>query len=422
MRFIYQIYLVMKHYIVSLACFSLFLLSSCQKKTIPSFQYDFTSIATDIKTLADDKMEGREIGTKGEKIAGDFIASRFSRIGLVPAGDKGSYFHSFTRKKNLNPHGEDSEIGVQIEGRNVIGMIDNGAKQSIIIGGHYDHLGYGAESSLYTGEPAIHNGADDNSSGVAGVLSLAQNLKNHHSKKYNYVFICFSGEEKGLWGSNYYVKQIDASSVQCMINMDMIGRLNAERKLAISGVGTTAEWKKILESDNKLKFSLKLEESGMGPSDHASFYNAGIPVLAFFTGQHGDYHKPSDDAHLINYKGVEDIVSYIYAVVDDVDDMTKLPFAKTKDDTKEKMNFSVTLGVMPDYLFDGKGMKIDGVKDGKPAALAGMLKGDIVVQMGDIQVTDMQSYMKCLSHFKAGDKVPVKFLRDGQEMTKDVQF
>ncbi|MEZ4911112.1 MAG: M20/M25/M40 family metallo-hydrolase [Saprospiraceae bacterium] len=412
----------MKQYFCLFVFSILLLLVSCQKKAVPDFQYDFTSISDDIITLSDDKMEGREIGTKGEKLAGDFIASRFSKIGLIPAGDNGSYFQTFTRKKNLNPHGEESEIGVQVEGRNVIGMIDNGADQSIIIGGHYDHLGYGAEGSLYSGEPAIHNGADDNSSGVAGVLSLAQNLKKKHSKKYNYIFICFSGEEKGLWGSNYYVKKVEPNAIQCMINMDMIGRLNGERKLAISGVGTTPEWKKTLESSNQTKLSLKLEESGMGPSDHASFYNAGIPVLAFFTGQHGDYHKPSDDAHLINYKGVEDIVHYIYNVVDKVDDMPKLPFVKTKDETKERMNFSVTLGVMPDYLFDGKGMKIDGVKDGKPAALAGMQKGDIVVKMGDIQVIDMQSYMKCLSHFKPGDKVSVIVLRDGNEMTKDVQF
>ena len=402
--------------------FLILLTSSCQRKSVPSFNYNYSSINKDIETLADDAMEGREIGTRGEKLASDYIASRFSGLGLKPAGDPGSYFQTFSRRLNKNPHGEESDHGAMIEGRNVVAMIDNGAASSIVIGGHYDHLGYGSEGSLYTGEPAIHNGADDNSSGVAGVLSLAENIKKSNLKNYNYVFICFSGEEKGLWGSNYFVKQSNPTEFDCMVNMDMIGRLNAEKKLAISGVGTSPDFKKLLESENGKKFSLKLEESGVGPSDHTSFYNAGVPVLAFFTGQHSDYHKPSDDAHLINYNGIEDIVTYIFGVVSDLDKMPKLTYVKTKDETKERMSFSVTLGVMPDYLFDGKGMKIDGVKDGKPASVAGMEKGDIVVKMGEMQVVDMQTYMKCLSFFKPGDKVAVKIIRNGEEMMKDVQF
>lgn len=160
----------------------------------------------------------------------------------------------------------------------------------------------------------------------------------------------------------------------------------------------------------------------MGPSDHASFYNAGIPVLAFFTGQHSDYHKPSDDHININYNGTIDVVQYIYNVVSTLDTREKLPFVKTKDETQARMAFTVTLGVMPDYLYDGKGMKIDGTKDGKPAQLAGLQKGDIVIKMGDLDVPDMQAYMKCLSLFKPGQTIDVVIIRDNKEMTKKVSF
>lgn len=207
-----------------------------------------------------------------------------------------------------------------------------------------------------------------------------------------------------------------------MVNMDMIGRLNEERKLAISGIGTSPVFESVLDNIKKPKFSIKKDLSGMGPSDHASFYNAEIPVLAFFTGQHSDYHKPSDDAHLINYEGVKDIVEYIYTVVSTLETKEKLPFTKTKDESQTRMAFTVTLGVMPDYLYDGIGLKLDGVKDGKPAQIAGLEKGDIVIKMGELDVPDMQSYMKCLSIFKPGQTVEVRFLRGGKEMSKQVTF
>ncbi len=144
--------------------------------------------------------------------------------------------------------------------------------------------------------------------------------------------------------------------------------------------------------------------------------------MAFFTGQHSDYHKPSDDAHLINYEGVYDIVDYIYQVVVSLEGKGKLPFTKTKDESQARMAFSVTLGVMPDYLYDGVGLKLDGVKDGKPAQVSGLIKGDIITKMGELEVPDMQSYMKCLSIFKPGQTIDVKFLREGKEMIKSVTF
>jgi len=416
----------MKQRQIFILFFTLIILSlSCSKKLSYPIELPKQNLAIDIITLSSDEMEGREIGTIGERKAGEYIANRFDEIGLDPAGDGNTYFQTFTRKKSGNPHGDETTTtGLNVTGRNVLGFINNNAPSTVIVGGHYDHLGYGEEGSLHAGDPAIHNGADDNSSGVAGVLYLAESIKKSDFKKHNYLFICFSGEEKGLWGSNYFVNNtaLDKKTFNYMINMDMIGRLNKERKLAISGIGTSPEFETILDAIKIPKFSIKKDLSGMGPSDHATFYNAEIPVLAFFTGQHSDYHKPSDDANLINYEGVKDIVEYIYTVVSTLEKKEKLPFNKTKDESQTRMAFTVTLGVMPDYLYDGIGLKLDGVKDGKPAHLAGLIKGDIVIKMGELDVPDMQAYMKCLSIFKPGQTIDVKFIRDGKEMVKQVTF
>jgi hypothetical protein len=398
--------------------------SACSPKVKYPIEFPKQNIAMDIITLSSDDMEGREIGTEGERKAADYISGRFKALGLTPMGDDNTYFQHFTRKMNKNPHGDDTGSGPEVKGKNVVGFVNNNAKNTVIIGGHYDHLGYGHEGSLYTGDLAIHNGADDNASGVAGVLYLAEAVQKAGLKNNNYLFICFSGEEKGLWGSNYFINNtaLDKKTFNYMVNMDMIGRLNAERKLSISGVGTSPVFETIIDGVKTPKFSVKKEMSGMGPSDHASFYNAEIPVLAFFTGQHSDYHKPSDDHQFINYSGITDIVHYIYSVVSTLDKNDKLPFVKTKDESQTRMAFTVTLGVMPDYMYDGKGMKIDGTKDGKAAHLAGIQKGDIVIKMGELDVPDMQSYMKCLSLFKPGQTVDVTILREGKPLVKKVTF
>ena len=166
-----------------------------------------------------------------------------------------------------------------------------------------------------------------------------------------------------------------------------------------------------------------LSESGVGPSDHTSFYLKDIPVLHFFTGQHDDYHKPSDDADKVNYEGMEQIGIYISALISNLDDDGKLKFTKTKDpDPSSSPRFSVTLGVVPDYLFDGEGMRISGVKEGRTADIAGMLEGDIVIKMGKIEVTDMQSYMEGLASFKKGDKTTVVVKRGEKTLKKTVKF
>lgn len=404
--------------------FIIFLIAfiSCKKEVTIE-----TKIKEDVSFLADDKLEGRQTGTEGEKLAADYISKRFENLGLSPKGTTG-FLQPFSFKPKAHPHAKvkfsEEKTKETITGNNVIGYLDNNAENTIVIGAHYDHLGYGSEGSLYRGkEKQIHNGADDNASGIAVMLNLISKLKKKNTNN-NYLFMAFSGEEMGLLGSNFFVKNptIDIKSVNYMINMDMVGRLKKDSALAVYGVGTSPIFKKTLEDDAKNKFRLVLKESGVGPSDHTSFYLADIPVLHFFTGQHEDYHKPTDDIELLNYDGMYLISDYLFAIISDLDDDAKLAFTKTKNETQKGTDFKVTLGVVPDYLFDGKGMQISGVTEEKPAHKAGIKKGDIVIKMGDIEVNSMMDYVKSLSKFEKGASTKVIIIRDGKEIALNVTF
>ncbi|MBN3581308.1 M28 family peptidase [Algoriphagus aestuarii] len=397
-------------------------LASCN--SIPSQETLLKGLTKDVSFLAADELGGRAIGTEGEQKAADYLAAAFQEIGLSPKGTEG-YYQPFTVSKPTNPH-EEAVIGADgegVTGRNVIGFIDNESENTIVIGAHFDHLGMGESGSLHRGDAAIHNGADDNASGTAALVALARILK-HEDHNNNFLFIAFSGEENGLWGSNYYVKNptIDLEAVNYMINMDMVGRLNAEKTLAINGVGTSPSFVPALDLANADSLKLVNSDSGVGPSDHTSFYLQDLPVLHFFTGQHEDYHKPSDDSELINYEGLLLVVNYIDRLIDQLDTSPKLAFTKTKDSNGDSPRFTVSLGVVPDYLFDGKGMRIDGVSEDKPAEAAGLMKGDIVVQMGDSTIVDMMSYMRALSAFQKGDETSVSFERNGEKKEVKVVF
>jgi len=382
------------------------------------------SLREDIAFLANDSLAGRETGTPQELQAAQYLKNRMESIGLSPKGNAGTYFQTFTFKPKKDPHSEAEFVSGDntITGTNVIGYIDNKSNKTVIIGAHYDHLGMGGEGSLYAEGEAIHNGADDNASGVGVMLKLAEKLKDSLTGS-NYLFMAFSGEEMGLLGSNYFCKNptIDLGRANFMINMDMVGRLRQDKTLAISGTGTTPIWNQVLNANNS-GFKLVLSESGVGPSDHTSFYLQDIPVLHFFTGQHEDYHKPSDDFEKLNYKGMELIGDYILTIIQELDDSKKLAFRKTKNESEEVPRFKVGLGVMPDYLFDGKGMRIDGISEDRPAAVAGLQKGDVVVQLGDSTVTDMMSYMRALSAFEEGDSANIVVDREGNRIEAKVKF
>jgi hypothetical protein len=377
-----------------------------------------------ISFLASDKLKGRGTSSPEELLAAKYIAKQFKALGLKSF--QPDYLKSFTYKKANNPH-DSIGSGEMLTAYNVVGFLDNKAPNTIVIGAHYDHLGLGHDHNSLDANPEgkIHNGADDNASGTAGVIELARYFAmNGQIENNNFLFICFSGEELGLLGSKKYCENpdVDLKSINYMLNMDMIGRLNdSTHKLLVYGVGTSPSWVPLINS-LKSDFSIKQDSSGIGPSDQTSFYLKDIPVLHFFTGQHSDYHKPGDDVEKINIKGEVKVLQYIVEIIENTLNQSKLTFLKTKIPDTGKVSFKVTLGVMPDYTFEGEGMRIDGVTDGKPAAKAGIQKGDVVVQLGNEPTRDVQTYMKVLSKFKKGDTTKVKVKRGTEVLEMDVTF
>lgn len=380
-------------------------------------------LQVDVVYLASDLLQGRETGTPGEALAARYIATRFEDLGLAPGGSDGGWFQPFDFRFNANPHAS-SEEGELRTGRNVIGVLDRGAARTVVIGAHYDHLGYGGAGSREPGETLIHNGADDNASGVAALLEIARQLTLSDARQNNYLFIAFSGEELGLYGSKHFLKgpPVPLGQINYMINLDMVGRLNEERVLAVNGTGTSPAWEAALDAASA-GLDLKKHPSGLGPSDHASFYLEDIPVLHLFTGQHVDYHKSTDDSDLINYAGLSDVASFAVDVIEALDGAGALAFTKTQDeDQSRRTSFKVSLGVMPDYVASGEGVRLDAVLDGRPAAKAGLQKGDVVIRLGDVEVTDINAYMEALAQFEEGDVTTVIVKRGDEIIEKEIRF
>jgi len=317
---------------------------------------------------------------------------------------------------------------------NVVGYIDNGAASTIVLGAHFDHLGRGEDgNSREVEHPGqIHNGADDNASGTAALIELARLLKNSKYRNNNYLFIAFSGEELGLYGSKYFTGHptIDLGTVNFMINMDMVGRLSdSSHVLTIGGYGTSPSWGELYQLpgkkrlyDNDLVF--RFDSSGTGPSDHTSFYLKNIPVLFYFTGLHPDYHKPTDDFGKINYVGEMNVVKHIMSLIEAEDRQKgKLVFTKTREtQSGSSARFSVTLGIMPDYTFGGTGVRIDGVSDKRPAQKAGLQTGDVILSIGNYKTGTLEQYMEALGKFKKGEKAIVTYGRAAQTFSATVEF
>ena len=384
------------------------------------------NIMPHISYLSSDELNGRRTSTKDELKAAKYIAEQFEAMQLEAKGNKG-YYYDFTFKYTPKVH-DTTTNGLKVrKGRNVVAFLDNDAPHTVVIGAHYDHLGYGQDGNSLDANPKdrIHNGADDNASGVAGVIELARYFRlNGIKEKCNFLFMTFSGEELGLLGSKKWCENpsYPLDKINYMVNMDMIGRFNdTTKKLLIYGVGTSSEWIPTLDKLST-NFSVKYDSAGVGPSDQTSFYLKDIPVLHFFTGQHSDYHKPTDDANKINISGEAQILELIVDLVYQMNEKPKLTFYKTASSESTKISFKVTMGVMPDYAFDGKGMRLDGVTDGKPASKAGLEQGDIIIELGGKSIESVQDYMKILSAYQKGDNAQVIFLRNSQRMDTQVTF
>jgi hypothetical protein len=351
----------------------------------------------------------------------------------------------------------------EVSAWNVVGILDGSdptlKNETIVIGAHYDHLGRGGEGSLAPREGDIHHGADDNASGVAGVLELARIFSGQHPRpRRTLVFIAFSGEEEGLLGSNYYVNHpiVPLANTVAMINMDMIGRMK-NNNLIIGGVGTAGGWRSMIEaqnlvqgltvtagaatgpkpsqsngvpmvvaangrtivaSDSAKQFALTLSEDGFGPSDHSSFYAKQIPVLFLWTGTHEDYHKPSDTADKINYDDEARILSLVARLIKNIDNNDKPPVytvAKTES-TGRSTGFRVYLGTIPNYADSNDGLLLDGVREDSPAAKAGLKAGDRIMKLAGRDVHNVYDYTYALGEMKAGQEYEVELLRGGERL------
>ncbi len=351
---------------------------------------------------------------------------------------------------------------------NVVGILDGSdpvlKNEVIVIGAHYDHLGRGGSGSLATREGDIHHGADDNASGVAGMLELARIFSSEQAKmKRTLVFMAFSGEEEGLLGSNFYVNHpiVPLGQTVAMINMDMIGRMK-ERKLMIGGVGTSQEWRDLIATANLARsmnvtaassgaqtqsggvniqtkavpvvvaangqavvnfdptkqFDLTLNEDGYGPSDHSSFYAKQVPVLFFFTGTHDDYHKPSDTAEKINYEDEARILSFVGGILRSIDAGTNRPtYATAKSESQGRsMGFRVYLGTIPNYSESNDGLKLDGVREDSPASKAGLKAGDRITKLAGREVRNVYDYTYALGEMKAGQEYEVEVVRGSETL------
>ncbi len=306
---------------------------------------------------------------------------------------------------------------------NVAAYIHNGAANTVVIGAHYDHLGYNEDKNALDTGHVIHNGADDNASGTSALLEIARLLQQKSPKHNNYLFLHFSGEELGLLGSKYWIENPTMpGAINYMINMDMVGRYDTSHKLTVGGYGTSSKWSQIWKAVST-PLVVKFDSTGSGPSDHASFYRAGVPVQFFFTGSHPDYHKATDDADKINYEATANIVTLAYQMIGITDSLPKLDFIKTTEPQMGRSTkFTVSLGVIPDYGYSGTGMRIDGVSPGKLAEKLGLKAGDILLQLGDYKFVDVNSYMQTLSKFKKGDQTMLRIKRGVEEINFSVLF
>ena len=390
-----------------------------------SEQINEENLKKHIYYLASDELQGRLTGSEGETKAANYLSAEFKKLGLKLYEGK-EFIQNFEYNVKLNPH--DDKTSTVVKGKNVIAVLDNKAEKTIVIGAHYDHLGLNEHhnSTLANSEGQIHNGADDNASGTAAVLELARLFSQNKTKEnVNYILALFSGEEDGLMGSKKLAETIKTNypNTIFMINMDMVGRLNKDNNLTVGGVGTSPILPDLVKKYKPESINLSLDESGVGPSDHTSFYLKDIPVLFLFTGTHTDYHKPTDDAEKINYSGQKTITNYVFNLANALGNEKEIPFTKTKvAATKSVPKYKVSLGIMPNYADTKDGMGIDGVIDNRPAANAGILQGDILTKIGTCEVKEVYSYMDCLAKVNSGEEHPVTVKRNGEEKVFTVKF
>jgi len=422
----------MRHLIPTILSFILVLSSCSVTRYNAGITADGLSVTT--KYLTSSPLAGRLTGTEGDSLTRVFIREELKNAGLKPFTDNG--FQYFSVKVPFIVPGTDSIKTRQVTTANVAMMIEGNdpelKSQYVIIGAHFDHLGMGGKSSSSRHQDtiALHPGADDNASGIAMMIQLARKLatdKKGHAR--SIVFVAFSGEEIGLTGSKYFESnmKIKPSDINIMVNLDMVGRMQDGNYLQVGGVGTAMGLQDaVVTLNDTTKLHLAFTQEGSGPSDHFSFYADSIPVLFVTTGTHADYHLPSDTWEKLNYNGMVATADYLYKVISEMtDNRVKLEFQLSGPQTPQSMGRmgAITLGIMPDIAgAEKKGLRADLVTPGKPAALGGMKKGDIIISIEGKPVKDIQEYMERLKELKAGQRISVEVLRNGVKEVLIIQL
>ena len=365
-----------------------------------------------VEYLASDALQGRLGGTKGDTLASDFIYAQMKKLGLNPVKQE------FTVKRG------------NVVTFNVYGKVEGSTGKYIVIGAHYDHLGLGGKEigSRRPDTVAVHNGADDNASGIAGVLHLAKHYAKERNLEHGFIFVAFGAEERGIVGSKHFAENIDPKKVVAMVNFDMIGNLR-NNAITLGGTGTAKEMDDIIywaEKENWNALKITRSAQGHGPSDHTSFYAKNIPVFYITTGATEDYHTPDDDSYKIKFGGIDSVANFVKCLVNQIQKYPQgLTFTETGSPEASPMRggFKVSLGLMPDVTGQVEnGLRADMVVKGKPAHKAGMKNGDVIVQVNDIKIKDIEVYMKALGTLEKGDLVKVKVLRGAEEIVLNVQL
>ncbi len=366
----------------------------------------------------------------------DVVRTSLGRgLGEIQKGIDEALAPASARLDGWRLRGETAITRVESQGRNVLAIlpgkgapaadgkpaIDPG--ETVILGAHYDHLGYGGVNSAAPGEKAIHHGADDNSSGTALMLEVARRLAAEGPFPRSILFVAFSGEERGLLGSGHYAANaaVPLENTAAMVNLDMVGRLDGD-KVVVHGTGTGTGLEALVDRlVSAHGFEAAKEPGGFGPSDHASFYAKKIPVLHLFTGSHADYHRPTDTADKINYDGM---VRLAGLVADVVRELATAPERPTYVEVASKMfargGDRPYFGSIPDFGKPGKGYAISGVAKESPAAAGGLQAGDLIVRLGDSAIAGLEDFDSALRKHKGGDSVPVVVVRGGVEVSLTV--
>lgn len=373
-----------------------------------------------VKYLSGGEFMGRGIGTPELDKAAAFIASRFEAVGLLPGGsENGSWFQEWT----------DPESRTKM--RNVVGILPGRnpdlSRESVVIGAHYDHLGTKGVSKENTGK--VHPGADDNASGVAVLLELASRLPLVANMERTVVFVAFTGEEEGRKGSRYYVRnerRYPAAKAIAMIDLDTVGRMG-KNKLIVIGSGSAKEWSPFFQEAGK---SLKIEIAEMSQeldsSDQKSFQEAGVPAVQFFTGPHADYHRPTDSFDKIDGKGLAKVATMARAaafyLANHPAPLTATIKASPAGAPAPRADRKVTLGIVPDFTYNGQGVRLGGTSPDGPVAKAGLRTGDVVIQAGTTSIAVLKDLSDVLSTKQPGDRLPLRYLRNGKELKAEVEL